>query len=818
MTFSSIQNSFVSGEISPSLFGRTDLSKWHNAASTMRNFFANYRGGASSRAGLAYVGTCKQVGDYPCRDIRFQFSINQGYALEFGDSPFVTSVTGTSNNGAGAIRLTLVSTSGLVSGLTMVVTGVGGTTEANGTWIITVIDGTNVDLIGSAYTNAYTSGGVTTTQAGYMRIKSNGAYVIESTKNITAATNSNPLVITSAAHGYVNGDWIFITGMGGMTELNGLTWIVANATTNTYQLLDLFGNFVNSSSFPAYTSGGTSARIYTIPTPYLAVDIQYLKFTQSADTMSLTCVNQITAKEYPPYELERFGATNWQIRQAEFSAAISAPSGLTVTANASTTADTYYSYVITAVDSITGEESIASNAVSAKNNNISIYAGSNSLTWNTVPGAQSYNIYRAVPSYSVDVPLGTSYGYLGSSFGPAFTDSNVIADFTTVPPVHANPFAESPIISITPTSAGSGLTQATIGYFITTSTGDGFAGTPIVVNGGFAGFIISNGGENYAPTDTITITTGNTAATGTYTFTRNPTNGQNIVLNGQPWTFVSGTPATSQTKIGADLAHTLSALVGDLTLSAVPAINAANYTASTTVLTITYRTPGTAGNSYTLAAGTYGGSVSGATLSGGASSVSGATAILTVGPASGTYPGVVAYYQQRRAYANTLNNPDTYYMSQPGAYQNMDSSIPTTASDAITGTPWAQQINGIQFMVPMTGGLVMLTGNGAWNLNGGNSADITPIDQTAQAQAYNGCSATVPPLVVNYDILYVQSKGSIVRDLSYNFFVNIYTGEDKTVLANQLFFGYQIVQWAYAEEPYKIIWAVRRWTVPEIII
>ena len=34
-----------------------------------------------------------------------------------------------------------------------------GTTEANGNWTITVISLTEVDLVGSAFANAYTSGG-----------------------------------------------------------------------------------------------------------------------------------------------------------------------------------------------------------------------------------------------------------------------------------------------------------------------------------------------------------------------------------------------------------------------------------------------------------------------------------------------------------------------------------------------------------------------------------------------------------------------------------------------------------------------------------
>src|SRR5947209_8668549 len=57
----------------------------HSAASTMRNLFVSYRGGAYSRAGTRFVGFSKQVGrNLPPRMVTFQFSINQGLALEFG--------------------------------------------------------------------------------------------------------------------------------------------------------------------------------------------------------------------------------------------------------------------------------------------------------------------------------------------------------------------------------------------------------------------------------------------------------------------------------------------------------------------------------------------------------------------------------------------------------------------------------------------------------------------------------------------------------------------------------------------------------------
>jgi len=84
--FTAIWNALSAGELAPSLKGRTDLKSYFHGTSTCRNFYVNYAGGASTRPGLAYVGTCKQAGDLdPPRDIPFQFSLNQGYVLEFGE-------------------------------------------------------------------------------------------------------------------------------------------------------------------------------------------------------------------------------------------------------------------------------------------------------------------------------------------------------------------------------------------------------------------------------------------------------------------------------------------------------------------------------------------------------------------------------------------------------------------------------------------------------------------------------------------------------------------------------------------------------------
>ncbi len=644
----------------------------------------------------------------------------------------------------------------------------------------------------------------------YLRFKRDGGYVLEPTKIVTSISSAG-LFTTSGAHGYAVGDWIYNVGN---TGFSGLTWIINSVpTSTTFTVTDLFGNFAG---FAASTTG-TVARLYTVITPYQSEDLPYLKYTQSADTMTLTCVNAHTAVEYPVYDLVRHGNTNWTLTPTDFGTNVDAPINVTATAQSSSVATTWYSYVVTAVNSETGEESNSSLPCYVQNNDIAINAGSNTISWDPVDGITSYNIYSTIPSYGQNVVVSSQYGFVGRSNGASFTDTNITPDFTVSPPQHNNPFERGSILSIDTTNGGDGnYSQQTVGYSITTSTGSGFSGVPLVANGEFAGFVIYNHGKNYALSDTVTITdSGGGLATGTITFSAQPASNSTMLINNVLIVFK---PAPSSgigtngifSEIEGSLDLTVQTLANTCnSASSILSLAVATFTASGSVLTITYKTPGTIGNAFTLPADAPGfWDSSAATLTGGGTAGTGATGVISLNPLSGTYPAVAAYFQSRRVHANSLNNPDTYWMSQPGLFTNMDMSIPVIDSDAITGTPWAQQVNGIQFLVPMPGGLVILTGKGAWQLNGGSSAAVTPADQNAVPQAYNGCNNFVPPVIINYDVLYVQSKGSIVRDLSYNFFVNIYTGTDITVLSNHLFEQKQVLQWCYAEEPFKLVWCV----------
>lgn len=78
------QPSFTAGELSPALWARVDLAKYASGLKGATNLFIHPHGGASNRAGLAFVNEVKTSAN-ETRLIPFQFNTEQSYILEFGD-------------------------------------------------------------------------------------------------------------------------------------------------------------------------------------------------------------------------------------------------------------------------------------------------------------------------------------------------------------------------------------------------------------------------------------------------------------------------------------------------------------------------------------------------------------------------------------------------------------------------------------------------------------------------------------------------------------------------------------------------------------
>jgi hypothetical protein len=163
-----IQNALNAGELSPRVAVRGDWDRYKSGVETMRNWTLLPHGGAKTRPGTFFVAQTKDAAKAYL--IPFEVSTIQPYMIEAGDLYFrfykngarINDLTGTiagaANNGSGLIRITNVA-HGLSTGNYVKIDGVLGTTEANGEWVVTVINADTFDLQSSTFTNAYTSGG-----------------------------------------------------------------------------------------------------------------------------------------------------------------------------------------------------------------------------------------------------------------------------------------------------------------------------------------------------------------------------------------------------------------------------------------------------------------------------------------------------------------------------------------------------------------------------------------------------------------------------------------------------------------------------------
>lgn len=84
VTTRTLQNSFTTGEIAPSLMGRTDDSGYRSGAYKLENFLVLPQGAIRSRPGFQYVSKAKDS-TKPVRLISFRFASDQTLILVFGE-------------------------------------------------------------------------------------------------------------------------------------------------------------------------------------------------------------------------------------------------------------------------------------------------------------------------------------------------------------------------------------------------------------------------------------------------------------------------------------------------------------------------------------------------------------------------------------------------------------------------------------------------------------------------------------------------------------------------------------------------------------
>lgn len=176
--------------------------------------------------------------------------------------------------------------------------------------------------------------------------------------------------------------------------------------------------------------------------------------------------------------------------------------------------------------------------------------------------------------------------------------------------------------------------------------------------------------------------------------------------------------------------------------------------------------------------------------------------------AADKYPSAVTYFDQRRVFAATDENPQTLWLTKAGSETNLTTSLPVQDSDAISFRIAARQYNRILHLIPLSD-LILLTAGGEWRVFTGSGEPVTASTVIARPQSYVGAN-NVQPVVTSLSAIYVSAQGSKFRELIYSADgVGSYKSEDLSVLIPHLTNGQTIVDLAFSRGPTPLVWATR---------
>jgi len=188
-----------------------------------------------------------------------------------------------------------------------------------------------------------------------------------------------------------------------------------------------------------------------------------------------------------------------------------------------------------------------------------------------------------------------------------------------------------------------------------------------------------------------------------------------------------------------------------------------------------------------------------------------------LGAWSGTtgYPSTGAFFEQRLYAAGNTDQPQTFWASQTGDFENHSPDSDPTAGtfdgtvqddDALDFTISADNVNAIRWMSAGEDTLSIGTTGGEW-VPSSTGAVITPSDITVRRQTTHG-SAQIAPVRVDNIVLFAQRAKRKIREFGFTFETDGYRAFDMTRLAQHITLG-GIVEMDHAEEPDSQVWVVR---------
>lgn len=157
--------------------------------------------------------------------------------------------------------------------------------------------------------------------------------------------------------------------------------------------------------------------------------------------------------------------------------------------------------------------------------------------------------------------------------------------------------------------------------------------------------------------------------------------------------------------------------------------------------------------------------------------------------------------------AGTPEEPQTIWGSKTQDYVDFSTSLPLVDDDAVNATLDSAKMNAIEHIVAMND-LIVMTSGSVWRVSGGSDEILTPMSIMARFQEGRGANK-VQPIVIGNSILFCARKGNTIRELAYTYEKDVFTSLNRSILSQHYFDGYTIIDMAYQQEPWSVVWMVR---------
>ena len=175
--------------------------------------------------------------------------------------------------------------------------------------------------------------------------------------------------------------------------------------------------------------------------------------------------------------------------------------------------------------------------------------------------------------------------------------------------------------------------------------------------------------------------------------------------------------------------------------------------------------------------------------------------------ASSQNPATATFHESRLWVGRTLTRPNALFGSQTDDIFNFDRSSPLRATDSLALALRARRVNTIRHLVPMKD-LTVMTSDMIFSIRSTEGGAITPTAVRAVPEGHRGVG-TCRPEVVGDIAFYASVAASSVHTLGYTYEKDGYRGNNLSVFAQHFFDRFQILGFAWTDQPANVLWARR---------